>query len=150
MTAEDNKIIFRRFVEEVINPGKLDRIDELVDPHFVDHYTPVPERASGIEGLKQGFVALRASFPDLRLSIEDMLSEGDKVSFRVMLHGTHRGNFAGILPTGKAVAWPALGILRILDGKIRERWLQSDVMRLTQQLGAVASVEPPAGSSEGA
>jgi steroid delta-isomerase-like uncharacterized protein len=149
MTAEDNKVIFRRLVEEAINPGKLDRRDEFVDPHFVDHYPPVPGRASGIEDFKQGFATLRGAFPDLRLTIEDMISEGEKVSFRITLRGTHLGAFAGIPPTGRAVMWPAVGIMLILDGKIAERWLQSDATRLMEQLGAVPSSGQLAGGLEG-
>lgn len=136
MTEDNNKAIFRRLVEEVINPGKLDWMDGFVDPHFVDHYPPMPGRASGVEGFKQGFAALRSAFPDLRLTIEDMISEGEKVSFRITLHGTHLGAFAGIPPTGRAVTWPAVGIMLISEGKIMERWLQSDATHLMKQLGA--------------
>ena len=77
---------------------------------------------------------LRAAFPDLRLTVEEMVAEGDRVSVRFTARGTHQGEFSGVPPTGSRVAWEVISIVRVAVGKIAERWSQSDVEGLRQQL----------------
>ncbi len=93
-----------------------------------------PGQAPGLEGFKQVNTMLRAAFPDLRLTVEEMVSEGDKVSVRCTARGTHQGEFWGVPPTGSRVAWEVISIVRLAGGKIAERWSQSDVAGLRQQL----------------
>jgi predicted ester cyclase len=78
-----------------------------------------------------------AAFPDAQFTLEDLIAEGDKVTFRATLRGTHRGEFMGIAPTGKHVTMTAIGIGRIEEGKIAEGWQSTDVLGLLQQLGAI-------------
>jgi predicted ester cyclase len=76
---------------------------------------------------------LRAAFPDLRLTVEEMVAEGERVPVRFTARGTHQGEFWGAPPTGIRVAWEAISIVRVAGGKIAERWSQSDVSGLRQQ-----------------
>lgn len=94
-----------------------------------------------LAGWQQSMSMLLAAFPDSRFSIDDMIAEDDKVVVRHTLRGTHRGDFQGIPPTGKQVSISAIGILRIVDGKIRETWLNADFLGLLQQLGVVPAPE---------
>jgi steroid delta-isomerase-like uncharacterized protein len=140
VSAEENKVLVRRLFDEVINPGDLERAQEFLDAGFVEH-DPTPGQAPGIEGFRQVIAMLRSAFPDLRVTIEDLVAEEDRVSVRLTVRGTHRGAFQGIPPTGAQVAWAGISIIRIGEGKVVERWFQSDVLGLRRQLGAM----PPPG-----
>ncbi len=143
MTA-DNKALNRRFVEEVINQGNIEAIDELIDPGVVDH-AALPGFPTGREGAKQFFAMMRSAFPDLHLTIEDMIAEGDKVVMRSTWSGTHQGEFMGIPATGRRVTVSAIDISRVADGRIVEHWEQSDALGLMQQLGVVSPPEQTSG-----
>ena len=138
--TEDNKALNRRFVEEVINEGNLDAIDELLDPGVVDHAAP-PGVPTGREGAKQFFAIVRSAFPDLHHTIEDMIAEGDKVVMRSTWSGTHQEEFMGIPATGRRVRVSAIDISRVADGRIVEHWEQSDALGLMQQLGVIPPPE---------
>lgn len=132
--SEENKAILRRFYEEVFNRGNLAILDELGAPGFIDH-NPSPGQAPGIEGVKQMFTAMRAAFPDMRVTVEDMLAEGDKVAAHTSFRATHRGEFMGIGPTGKEVTARVSDIVRFAEGKAVERWGVEDMSGLFQALG---------------
>ncbi|MCA1715365.1 MAG: ester cyclase [Actinobacteria bacterium] len=149
MSVEENKALIRRLFEEVINAGDLDRAGEFLGAGFVEH-NPIPGQAPGIEGFKQVIAMLRVAFPDLRITVEDLIGERDKVSVRLTVHGAHRGEFQGIPPTNRQVAWAGISIIRIAEGKVVERWFQSDVLGLRQQLGAVPPAGRPQAPTEGA
>jgi predicted ester cyclase len=92
----------------------------------------------GKEVLPPQFItANRAAFPDLRLTIEDQIAEGDKVVTRFTARGTHRGKLPGIAPTGKQVTTTAIIINRYTGGKIAESWINGDILGLLQQLGVI-------------
>ena len=92
--TEQNKALLRRFYEEVIGQGKLDLIDELIAPTFVEH-EEFPDSPPGREGLKQVFAMFLEAFPDLHFHIKDLVAEGDKVVARIAMHGTHKGTVHG-------------------------------------------------------
>ena len=94
--------------------------------------------------MKHFFAMLHSGFPGFQSTIEELLSEEDKVALRFTFHGTHQGEFMGIPPTGKEVTMPGIDLLRIADGKIVEMWNQEDVLGMMQQLGAI----PASGHSE--
>jgi len=134
--AEQNKAAARRFLEET-DKGNLDVIDELVSPDAVDH-NPFPGQAPGAEGVRQVFAMLKAAFPDMSQSIQDMVAEGDRVAIRSTLHGSHRGEFLGIPATGKHVALPGIDIIRFdEEGKMIEHWGLFDVPLLMQPVGVM-------------
>ncbi|MBI1885725.1 MAG: ester cyclase [Chloroflexi bacterium] len=133
--SEQNKALVRRLIEEVIGRGDFALIDELVAADYVGH-SSTPETYSR-EGHKQFFAALRRAFPDLQITVEDQIAEGDKVVTRWTARGTHEGEFAGIPPTGKRAVMTGIYIDRFADGKLVECWTKSDDLGLLQQLGVI-------------
>ena len=132
--SEENKALLRRFIEEVANKGNLAVIDEIISADVVDH-NPQPGQPSGREGVKQNFNMFRTAFPDLHITIDDMVAEGDKVAARMTMRGTHRGELMGIPPTGKQVVFSSIEIDRFSGGQCVDHWEQADIMGLMQQLG---------------
>ena len=139
--SEQNKIIVRRAIEEVYNEGKLDVVDELVSGDFVAHVSSSPEDIHGPTGMKQFVASLREGFPDLHITIEDQIAEGDKVVTRWTVRGTHTGPFQGIPATGKQATMSGIEIDRVVDGKAIECWTSADDLGLLQQLGVVPTPE---------
>ena len=137
-TASDNKEFVRRWHADVWNDGNIDRIDEFVADDFVEHSSAHPEKR-GPSGVREDIEQLRAAFPDLSVTEEDTVAEGDKVVSRLTFSGTHDDRFQGIEPTGNEVAFGAIAINRVEDGRLVESWVQVDVMGLMHQLGAVDS-----------
>ena len=140
MSAEENKTLVRRFVDEVQSGGNIDAVDELCSPEFVNHSAP-PGVPSNCEGVKQVTAMFRQAFPDSHFTVEDMIAEGDKVATRKTFHGTHQGEFMGIPPTGQQVSIGLIDIVRIVDGKVVEHWAMGDNLGMLQQLGVVPPPE---------
>jgi steroid delta-isomerase-like uncharacterized protein len=141
MSATDkNKELMRRFYEEVFNQHDVDAIDEFIANDAVSHASP-PDVPKGIEGAKLFFSMYFAAFPDLKITAEDMIAEGDKVATRYTMTGTHKGEFMGIAATGKQVTVTGIEITRIAEGKLVEHWEASDQMGMMQQLGVIPSPE---------
>ena len=131
-----NKALLRRFYEELWSEGNLEVIPELVAEDFVDHH-PLPGAPQGREGLAALVVMWRSAFPDMRESVEDLISEGDKVVGRFTMRGTHTGEFMCVAPTGRRVAMSGIDIVRVADGRISEFWYGEHLLELMQQLGVV-------------
>ena len=136
MSAQ-NKILVQRFFDEVFNNARPDAIDELIADDYLDH-SAAPEQAPGPAGARQMYNVFRAAFPDLRITVHEMLAEGDFVACRATFDGTSRGPLMGAPPTGKPVQLASMVFLRLRDGKIVERWEQADLLGLMLQLGIVA------------
>ena len=133
--SEQNKTVVRRAIEEVYNQGNLDIVDELVSGDFVAH--AASEDIHGPAGMKQFVASLREAFPDLHLTIDDQVAEGDRVVTRWTARGTHAGTFQGIPPTGKRGTMTGIDIDRVVGGKAIECWTNADYLGLLQQLGVV-------------
>jgi steroid delta-isomerase-like uncharacterized protein len=131
---EDLKDTYRRIIE-AISRGDAGALDGLVSPDIVDH-NPIPNQAPGLGGFKQWLTAVRTSFPDFAGTVEDVLSEGDRVAARVTWRGTHRGDFAGVSPTNKSVSFAAFHIVRFSRGRAVEWWGTGDLLGALQQMGA--------------
>jgi steroid delta-isomerase-like uncharacterized protein len=127
------KELHRRLFEEGIADGNEAVIDELVAEDYVNYNWPAP--APGREGFKQVTRAFHVAFPDITVTLEDVVAEGDLVASRGVLHGTHRGEFQGIPATGRTVAVPYIDIWRLKNGQFTENWVQMDMMGMMQQLG---------------
>ena len=140
MSTEQNKDLVRRFYEEVWNKGNLTVADELMATDVVDH-TAAPGLPPGLEGHKQLVIMFRTPFPDLDSTIEDQVAEGDTVVSRLIVRGTHKGEFFGVPPTGKQFTITSIDLDRIANGKIVEHWSIADQLGLMQQLGVI----PPMG-----
>ena len=139
MSTEENKALIRRFYEEVFNKRNLAALDDFYAPDHIDHTLP-PGLPVSPEGTKQAIATMLEGFPDLRITIEDMIAEGDKVVTRFTTHGTQQGMLGGIPPTGKQVAVPTIEITRIAGGKIVEDWGLDDRQGMLQQLGLVPAM----------
>jgi steroid delta-isomerase-like uncharacterized protein len=135
--AQENKVIVLRHWEEVVSKGKLDLIDEIFAPDFVAHEADQDIR--GPEGVRQFILMLRAAFPDLQVTVEDVLAEGDKVVQRWSAHGSHQGELMGLAPSGKRISVAGITISRFEGGKVAEEWELYDMRGMMQQLGALPS-----------
>jgi steroid delta-isomerase-like uncharacterized protein len=134
MSVEENKASVRRLYEEVFNKKKLAAIDDYFAPSVIDHSLP-PGVPGGIEGVRQTIAMFLTAFPDLNLTLEDSIAEGDKVVARWTLRGTHQGASLGMPPTGKQCTIPGISILRLVGGKAVETWVILDQLGMLQQLG---------------
>ncbi len=124
--TEKNKAIARR-VYEIISAGDFDKAEEIVDREAPDNeLRPGDPPAKLIDTFKETFSEAREGFPDLTIAVEDVMAEGDKVTARVTMRGTHQGEFQGIAPTGRRVEVRAIDMFRIEDGKIVEHWGHGD------------------------
>ena len=135
MSTEQNKAMVRRVFEEGINANNPSVFDEVIGASYVNHDMPAP--APGPEGLKQVIGAFTAAFPDMRVVIEDVVAEGDRVVSRGEMTGTHRGAFMGLPATGKQIRVGYIDVWRVADGKLVENWVKLDMLGMMQQLGAV-------------
>ncbi len=137
MPAEQSKAIADRIVNDVINPGNLDRFTDYLSRDYVEHTPlPSPDYPVGAEGFRLFFRDLRKAFPDFSYTIEDTLAEGDKVVQRLTGHGTMQGSFLGMPPTGKHADWTEIHTARVgPDGKVAEHWASVDQMGMLTQLG---------------
>src|SRR5919112_525316 len=136
MSAEESKAIVRRFWG-VWEEGNLDLVDELLAPDYTNHSPATPDQPTDLEGVKAVVSMFRSGMPDLRVIIEDMIAEGDKVVVRYTLEGTHEGELFGVPPTGQRLSIKSISVERVSDGKIREHWRITDTLDMMQQLGVV-------------
>ena len=143
MSTEANKAISRRFLEEIFGQGKLAVADEIIAPNHVNSGPgALPGLPPGPEGSKQIVMVYRNAFPDVQFTIDEQIAEGDKVMTRWTAHGTHKGELAGIPPTGKSSTVTGMGVDRIMNGKIVESWGIFDQFGMMQQLGVIPTPEP--------
>jgi len=140
LSVAANKALVSQFVEELWNRGNLAAVDELCDYSYELHDPALPSwEILGRYGLKQMASIMRTAFPDFRVDVEDQFGEDDRVVTRVRQTGTHKGNFAGLAPTGRRVCISAISVERVERGKIVESWGTSDQLGLRQQLGLLPS-----------
>jgi steroid delta-isomerase-like uncharacterized protein len=135
----------RRLLEQSFNTGSFELIDQLVAPEALNHDPALPAQMRdlrGPDGLKRVVTMYRTAFPDVRMTVDDVIASGDKVVLRWHSEGTHRGELAGLAPTGVHGSATGISIDRWQDGKIVEAWAEWDNMGLARQLGAA----PPEGS----
>ena len=136
MIEESTKLV-RRMYDEAWNEGKLDVVDEICAPDYVGVGPYADEH--GPESVKSGILTRRQAFPDIHVTIEDIIASGDKVVARLTFRGTHRGEFLGVQPTGQEVIWSGIWIYRVANGKFVERWHNYDMHGWMRQLGAIPS-----------
>ncbi|MCJ8167321.1 ester cyclase [Pontibacter sp. E15-1] len=134
MSKQDNIQTQQKF-GEAINSGNLERFNDLMAPNVVDH-DPAPDQGPGPEGFIQFFTAFRSAFPDLEVSVEQLVADEDNVSIAYTVTGTHKGTFMGIEATNKQIKARGVQIARFENGKIVERWGSSDELGILKQLGA--------------
>jgi steroid delta-isomerase-like uncharacterized protein len=135
MSVDTNKALARRYNKEIDTDGNLALVDELFAANYVLHMPGLPPIDR--EGYKQMIAMFRAAFPDLVVTTDAQVAEGDRVVNRWTTRGTHRGEFMGIPATGKMVMFTGMNILRFENGKITEHWGLFDMPGIIQQLRAV-------------
>ncbi len=142
MSAEENKAIILRWIEEAWNKGDVNMADEIYAPNFTAQDINDPNKVlRGPEGIKQSVIITRAVFPDIHFTIDHLIAEDDKVVGAFTIRGTHKGDLLGIPPTGKQVVFSAMDIWRFEGGKIAERCLaRVDRLGLMQQLGVIPQI----------
>jgi steroid delta-isomerase-like uncharacterized protein len=133
-----NKATVRRFLE-AMNTGDAELVSQTIDEVFepdVKQHTPF--EVTGTQALKEMVVArLYRAFPDLHITVEELIAEGDKVVEKDMVTGTHQGEYNGLPPTGKSVSYNEIFIMRFVNGRIAEIWGVVDVFSQLRQLGMV-------------
>ncbi len=140
--TEENKRIARRVIDEIFNEGRLEVADEVMATDSIGHDPALPEPTRGPAGLKQAVTGYRDAFPDLRVTINEQIGEGDFVCTRWTARGTHKGMFFGTAATGKEATVTGITIDRIANGRIAESWTNWDTLGLMQQLGMVPTMAP--------
>lgn len=122
MSITAHKALIQRLYEEAFNRGDIAVVDKLFSPAFRDNSTPA--QLPGVEGVKSYIIAVREGFPDIHVTIEDMIAEADKIAVRTLWHGTHLGTYEGIAPTGKRVTRTMIQLFFIVNGKIAQEWVE--------------------------
>jgi len=127
MSAEENKAIVRRYLEEIINKADYAVADEIIDPDYVNH-TAGGGIGSGRAGFVQGLRALHMAFPDWHVTIEDLIAEGDLVVDRFAIRATHSGSANGIAATGRRIETLGMHMWRLSGGRLVEGWYVTDAL----------------------
>ncbi len=120
MWEENNKFLIRQIFEEALNHGNIEIVDTLFSSSFVDHSTH--DQVPGPKGVKDYFVQVREGFPDIHVTIDDLIAVDDIVVVRTTWRGIHRGVYEGIAPMGRQTIRTMIQIFRIVDNKISEEW----------------------------
>jgi steroid delta-isomerase-like uncharacterized protein len=142
MSTQENKDLSRRVMEEIWSQGNLSAVDDLYAPDLVWHGPASPTGpVRGLAGIKQFVTLNRMAFPDLRVTIEHQVAEGDRVVTRYTMQGTYQGEMQGMTPTGKQVTSTGIVIDRYADGKIVEVWNIGDAVSMLQQVPAPTKAE---------
>jgi steroid delta-isomerase-like uncharacterized protein len=136
--SDARKQAARRFLDEVFNAGRFEAADELLAANVVDHDPALPDgHVTGIDAVKELVSGYRAAFPDIHMSVQEQVAEGDKVTTRWQAVGTHDGDFWGMEPTGKQATVTGITIDRFEGDRIAESWTNWDTFGLMVQLGAI-------------
>jgi len=131
MLPDANKQVIRRLYDECINPGRLERLPELVSDDFIG-----AQGEHGPAGFAANINGLRAAFPDIQVTVDDVIADGDRVVVRTHWQATHTGAFHGIAPTGKRITNTSISIYQLADHKLVRAWIENDRLGTLQQLGA--------------
>ena len=138
---ESNKELVKRFVQQVKNERKLDKLGEFFAADYKEHNETVAAFGPGVVGYQNFLGHLFAAFPDDRVEIELITGDGDLVSYRARESGTHKGEFLKIPATNKAATWTEIQFFRIKNGKVVEHWVDVDIFTWFQQLGIIPAMQ---------
>ncbi len=136
MNNDDHRALIQRYCD-AFEQGDVAALDELLDPNVVDNNAYEGQQA-GIEGYREFFRLWKSAFPDLKVSLDMTISQGDLVAYRWTGTGTHLSHYHEHPPSGRPVRFSAIAISRIRDGRIVEDWTELDNLGLLKQLGALA------------
>ena len=139
MSIDEKKLLIRRYIEEIINTGNIDEIEKFISPN----YTEVHEGKRytiGIKGAKEHILGVCQTYPDLKLTVEQQIGEGEWVATCITARGTHEGSWLGMKTTGKAVAFTGVNINKVVDGRIIEHGGAANLLGPLLEIGAIQVV----------
>ena len=139
MDEAKNKDLVRRFYAEVVSAGAVGKLAEFIAPDYSEIHED-KKSAVGIEGVKAHILGVRHTYPDLELTVEQQIAEGDWVATRLMMRGTHQGEWQGIKPTGRPLRVTAVNPDRIRDRRIVEHGGAADFLGPLLEIGAIQPV----------
>ena len=139
MSAEENKALLRRYIEEVWDRQNPAAVDEFLAPNYKRHRSPTTKPLTR-DGQRELLTKFRAAFPGIQLIVEEIIAEGNRIAFRSTMRATHQGELFGIAPTGKQITVGLVDVIHIENGKFVKQWGGPDLLDLVQQLGAEISV----------
>lgn len=141
MSTEENKRLVRRYLEEIVNTGDVDRLAEFISSDYTETNDETGQ-AKGLEAAKRHVLGVRQTYPDLKVTVEQQIAEGEWVVTRVTGRGTHLGLWLGMKPTGKTVEITAVNVDRIVDGRIVEHGGAGNTFEALLKIGAIQVVGP--------
>jgi predicted ester cyclase len=136
MSATDNKLLIRMYIEEVINIGNVDGIEIYVSNDYTEIFEG-KRHPMGVEGAREHVLGVRKTYPDLTLTIDYQIAEGEYVATSITARGTHRGVWLGIQPTGKVVTYTGVNVDRVVNGRIAEHGGAVNLLGPLLEIGAV-------------
>lgn len=139
MSAEKNKKLIRSYIEEVINTGNVELMEKFISPNYVEVHEGKRYEV-GIQGAKDHIVGVRETYPDLTLTVDQQIAEGDWVATCITAKGTHKGSWLGMKPTGKQVSFTGVNIEKIENGKITEHGGAANLLLQLLEIGAIQIV----------
>ena len=137
--SEQNKTLVRHIIEEIVNQGNLELVNQFISPEYT-YFEPTVGPMKAREGYMAIVTTYRNAFPDMKLTIEEQLAEGDSVVTRWRAGGTHRGELMGIAPTGKRVSVQGVVISRVKNGQLADDFESYDVQGMLRQLGVAPTL----------
>jgi len=141
MSIEENKLLVRRYMEEVVNTADVRRLTEFISPDYVEVFNNV-RYPVGLEGARRHVLGVRDVYPDLHVTIEQQIAEGDWVVSRITARGTHQGAWLGMNPTGKALEFTGVNIDKVVGGRIVEHGGAANMLEPLLQAGAIRVIGP--------
>jgi predicted ester cyclase len=139
MSLQENKALLRRFYEEVVSTGAVDRVGEFVAPDYVEVHDG-ERHALGIEGMKAHIIGVRQTYPDLKIVVERQIAEGEWVASCIVAQGTHEGRWLDIAPTHQWVSFTGINVDRVVDGRIVEHGGAANLLGPLLEIGAIEVV----------
>ena len=139
MSVNENKLLVRGFIEEIVNTGNINEIESFISPDYTEIHEG-EKHIIGIKGAKEHILGVRQTYPDLKLTVERQIGEGEWVATCITARGTHKGSWLGIKPTGKPVVFTGVNIDRIVDGKIVEHGGAANIFMGLLNIGAIRVV----------
>lgn len=139
MTIEENKLVTRRFLEEVVNTGDVSRLADFIAPDCRESNDPTGQ-AVGLDAMRAHVLGVRQTYPDLHITVEQQIAEGDWVATRLTARGTHLGRWLGMEPTGRQVVITGVNLDRVVGGRIVEHGGAANMLEALLSIGAVRVV----------
>ncbi|UCF40932.1 MAG: ester cyclase [Gemmatimonadota bacterium] len=141
MSAEENKLLVRRYYEEVVSTGNVDALPQFIAPEYAEVHNN-RRHPVGLEGAKEHILGVRTTYADLRITVERQIAEGEWVVTCVTARGTHEGVWLGMRPTGKTLEMTAVNVDRVVDGRIVEHGGAANLLEPLLEIGAIKATDP--------